>query len=29
MVRMHADWERQGRRWVDPRPTQFIVATKR
>jgi SAM-dependent methyltransferase len=28
MDRMRADWQRQGRRWIDPRPTQFIIATK-
>lgn len=29
MARMRVDWERQGGRWIDPRPTQFIIATKR
>jgi SAM-dependent methyltransferase len=29
LARMRADWEGQGRRWVDPRPTQFVVAAKR
>ena len=26
--RMRADWQRAGHRWIDPRPTHFIVAGK-
>jgi hypothetical protein len=29
MARMRTDWECQGGGWIDPRPMQFIIATKR